>query len=72
VESLKIKIKRVDPEEIIRKIIGNVPYIIRKAGDEIEITIEEKHVCLKIEDRATLRERVKRRLPRGWKVLVED
>lgn len=71
-EGLRIKIKRVDPEEIIRKIIGNVPYTIRKAGDEIEITIEDKHVHLKkFEDRTTLRERIKRKLPRGWKVTVE-
>ena len=68
---MRIKIKRVDPEEIIRKIIGNVPYTIRKAGDEIEIIIEDRHVRLKSEDRTTLRERIKRKLPRGWKVTVE-
>jgi len=72
VESLKIKIKRVDPEEIIRNIIGDTPYTVRKVGDEIEITIDEKHLQLKSVDRTTLRERIKRKLPRGWKVIVED
>ena len=71
-ESLKITIRRVDPEEIVRKIIGDVPYTIRKVGDEIEITIDEKHTRLALEDRTTLRERIKRKLPRGWKVIVED
>ena len=69
---MKIKIKRVDPEEIIRNIIGDTPYTVRKAGDEIEITIDEKHLQLKSVDRTTLRERIKRKLPRGWKVIVED
>jgi len=72
VESLKIKIKRADPEEIVRNIIGDAPYTVRKVGNEIEITINEKHVELKSVDRTTLRERIKRKLPRGWKVIVED
>ena len=69
---MRITIKRVDPEEILREILGNIPYQIRKVGDIVEVTIERKHMNLLAVDRSTLRQRIKRRLPKGWKVLVED
>jgi len=69
---LRIIIERVDPEEIIRQIVGNIPYQVRKSGSRVEIEIEDTNAKALNVVRTTLRDRIKRKLPRGWKVRIEE
>jgi len=68
---MKITIERVDPEEIIREIVGSIPYHVRKSGNRIEIKIEDADARTLSVVRTTLRDRIKRKLPRGWKVRID-